>query len=124
MTIEDTVKEFKNCQSKIQVWKKAHRADHFADITRLEKSMEKIYTNYTTILIDYRRTKKERYLEQAEQIKKESTQLKNSASLNFWQLSAKENYKGSQNRLTFSTNDRILYIIIRQTERHICYIHF
>ena len=71
MTIEDTVKEFKNCQSKIQVWKKAHRADHFADITRLEKSMEKIYTNYTTILIDYRRTKKERYLEQAEQILQE-----------------------------------------------------
>ena len=71
MTIEDTVKEFKNCQYKIQVWKKAHRADHFADITRLEKSMEKIYTNYTTILIDYRRTKKERYLKQAEQILQE-----------------------------------------------------
>ena len=33
--------------------------------------MEKIYTNYTTILIDYRRTKKERYLEQAEQILQE-----------------------------------------------------
>jgi|TARA_B110000285_G_scaffold211508_1_gene254247 hypothetical protein len=68
MTLETTIKEFKDCQSKIQSWRKIHRVDHFADITRLEKAMEKIYTNHTTILIDYRRTKNERYLEKAEQV--------------------------------------------------------
>ena len=65
MIIENTLKEFQECQSKIRAWKKIHSSDYFADITRLEKSMEKIYTSYTTILIDYRRTKKERYLDQA-----------------------------------------------------------
>ena len=71
MNIENTIKEFQECQSKIQTWKKIHRTEYFADIVRLERSMEKIYTNYTNILVDYRRTKKERYLEQAEQILQE-----------------------------------------------------
>ena len=119
MNIENTIKEFQECQSKIKTWKKIHRTEYFADIVRLERSMEKIYTNYTNILVDYRRTKKERYLEQADQILQEGIDtVKNSASLNYWLLSAKEKCKGSQNRLTFSLNDRILYIIIRQTERH------
>ena len=71
MNIENTIQEFQECQSKIKTWKKIHRTEYFADIVRLERSMEKIYTNYTNILVDYRRTQKERYLEQAEQILQE-----------------------------------------------------
>jgi len=59
---------------RIQVWKNNHGI-FINDIKKLENTMNKMYDEYTTILIDYRRTKKDRYLEEANSVLIEAINL-------------------------------------------------
>ena len=65
MEHEKILIEFKEYMDRLQIWKKNHGI-FINDIKKLENSMNKMYDEYTNILIDYRRTKKERYLEEVE----------------------------------------------------------
>lgn len=67
MKHEQLLTEFKEYQERLQVWKRNHGI-FINDIKRLERTLDKMYDEYTNILVDYRRTKKERYLEQANQV--------------------------------------------------------
>tara|TARA_B100001996_G_scaffold264563_2_gene206413 strand:+ start:346 stop:618 length:273 start_codon:yes stop_codon:yes gene_type:complete len=74
MEHEKIVLEFKEYMDRLQIWKKNHGI-FINDIKKLENSMNKMYDEYTNILIDYRRTKKERYLEEASSILIEAINL-------------------------------------------------
>ena len=67
MEHEKILSEFKEYMDRLQIWKKNHGI-FINDIKKLENSMNKMYDEYTNILIDYRRTKKERYLEEANSV--------------------------------------------------------
>lgn len=67
MKHEQLLLEFKEYQERLQVWKRNHGI-FINDIKRLERTLDKMYDEYTNILVDYRRTKKEHYLEQANQV--------------------------------------------------------
>jgi len=64
MEHEKILLEFREYMDRIQVWKNNHGI-FINDIKKLENTMNKMYDEYTTILIDYRRTQKDRYLEEA-----------------------------------------------------------
>ncbi len=74
MEHEKILIEFKEYMDRLQIWKKNHGI-FINDIKKLENSMNKMYDEYTNILIDYRRTKKERYLEEASSILIEAINL-------------------------------------------------
>ena len=67
MEHEKILLEFREYMDRIQVWKNNHGI-FINDIKKLENTMNKMYDEYTTILIDYRRTKKDRYLEDANSV--------------------------------------------------------
>ena len=74
MEHEKILLEFREYMDRIQVWKNNHGI-FINDIKKLENSMNKMYDEYTTILIDYRRTKKDRYLEDANSVLIEAINL-------------------------------------------------
>ena len=74
MEHEKILSEFKEYMDRLQIWKKNHGI-FINDIKKLENSMNKMYDEYTNILIDYRRTKKERYLEEADSVLIEAINL-------------------------------------------------
>jgi|TARA_A200000159_G_scaffold159325_1_gene177822 oligoribonuclease NrnB/cAMP/cGMP phosphodiesterase (DHH superfamily) len=74
MEHEKILSEFKEYMDRLQIWKKNHGI-FINDIKKLENSMNKMYDEYTNILIDYRRTKKERYLEEANSVLIEAINL-------------------------------------------------
>ena len=74
MEHEKILLEFREYMDRLQIWKKNHGI-FINDIKKLENSMNKMYDEYTNILIDYRRTKKERYLEEASSILIEAINL-------------------------------------------------
>ena len=74
MKHEQLLVEFKEYQERLQVWKRNHGI-FINDIKRLERTLDKMYDEYTTILIDYRRTKKEHYLEKASSVLIEAINL-------------------------------------------------
>jgi len=74
MEHEKILSEFREYMDRIQVWKNNHGI-FINDIKKLENTMNKMYDEYTTILIDYRRTKKDRYLEEANSVLIEAINL-------------------------------------------------
>jgi hypothetical protein len=74
MEHEKILLEFREYMDRIQVWKNNHGI-FINDIKKLENTMNKMYDEYTTILIDYRRTKKDRYLEEASSVLIEAINL-------------------------------------------------
>lgn len=74
MKHEKILLEFREYMDRIQVWKNNHGI-FINDIKKLENTMNKMYDEYTTILIDYRRTKKDRYLEEANSVLIEAINL-------------------------------------------------
>ena len=74
MEHEKILLEFREYMDRIQVWKNNHGI-FINDIKKLENTMSKMYDEYTTILIDYRRTKKDRYLEDANSVLIEAINL-------------------------------------------------
>ena len=64
MEHEKILLEFREYMDRLQLWKKNHGI-FMNDIKKLENTLNKMYDEYTTILIDYRRTKREHYLEKA-----------------------------------------------------------
>ena len=74
MEHEKILSEFKEYMDRLQIWKKNHGI-FINDIKKLENSMNKMYDEYTNILIDYRRTKKERSLEEANSVLIEAINL-------------------------------------------------
>lgn len=67
MDHEALLLEFKEYQDRLQIWKKNHSI-FINDIKRLENTLNKMYDEYTNILVDYRRTRKQRYLDEANQV--------------------------------------------------------
>jgi hypothetical protein len=74
MKHEQLLVEFKEYQERLQVWKRNHGI-FINDIKRLERTLDKMYDEYTNILVDYRRTKREHYLEQANQVLVQALEL-------------------------------------------------
>ena len=74
MEHEKILIEFKEYMDRLQIWKKNHGI-FINDIKKLENSMNKMYDEYTNILVDYRRTKKDRYLEEANKVLLEAINL-------------------------------------------------
>jgi hypothetical protein len=74
MEHEKILSEFREYMDRIQVWKNNHGI-FINDIKKLENTMNKMYDEYTTILIDYRRTKKDRYLQEANSVLIEAINL-------------------------------------------------
>ncbi len=74
MEHEKILLEFKEYMDRLQVWKNNHGI-FINDIKKLENTMNKMYDEYTTILIDYRRTKRDHYLEQANAVLIEAINL-------------------------------------------------
>jgi len=74
MDHEALLLEFKEYQERLQVWKRNHGI-FINDIKRLERTLDKMYDEYTNILVDYRRTKREHYLEQANQVLVQALEL-------------------------------------------------
>ena len=64
---EALIKEYNDYRDRIEVWKKQHGIFH-NDIKKLEDSVDKMMDQRSDVLIDYRRTKKQRYLDEADQI--------------------------------------------------------
>ena len=67
MDHEALLLEFKEYQDRLQIWKRNHGI-FINDIKRLENTLNKMYDEYTNILVDYRRTRKQRYLDEANQV--------------------------------------------------------
>jgi len=67
MDHEALLLEFKEYQDRLQTWKRNHGI-FINDIKRLENTLNKMYDEYTNILVDYRRTRKQRYLDEANQV--------------------------------------------------------
>jgi len=74
MEHEKILIEFKEYMDRLQIWKKNHGI-FINDIKKLEHTMNKMYDQYTNILVDYRRTKKDRYLEEANKVLLEAINL-------------------------------------------------
>lgn len=74
MDHEALLLEFKEYQDRLQIWKRNHGI-FINDIKRLERTLDKMYDEYTNILVDYRRTKREHYLEQANQVLVQALEL-------------------------------------------------
>ena len=64
---EALLKEYNDYRDRIEVWKKQHGI-FYNDIKRLEDSVDKMMDKRSDVLIDYRRTKKQRYLDEADKI--------------------------------------------------------
>ena len=68
MTEEETLlTEYNDYMNRIQTWKKNHGI-FYKDIQKLEDSVDKMMDKRSDVLIDYRRTKKQRYLDEADEI--------------------------------------------------------
>jgi hypothetical protein len=67
MDHEALLLEFKEYQERLQIWKKNHGI-FINDIKRLENTLNKMYDEYTNILVDYRRTRRKHYLDEANQV--------------------------------------------------------
>jgi len=74
MDHEALLLEFKEYQDRLQIWKRNHGI-FINDIKRLENTLNKMYDEYTNILVDYRRTRKQRYLDEANQVLIEALEL-------------------------------------------------
>jgi hypothetical protein len=74
MKHEQLLVEFKEYQERLQVWKRNHGI-FIKDIKKLENTLNKMYDEYTNILVDYRRTRKQRYLDEANQVLIEALEL-------------------------------------------------
>jgi len=61
------LKEYNDYKDRIEVWKKQHGI-FYNDIKKLEDSVDKMMDKRSDVLIDYRRTKKQRYLDEANEI--------------------------------------------------------
>ena len=64
---EALIKEYNDYRDRIEVWKKQHGILYY-DIKKLEDSVDKMMHKRSDVLIDYRRTKKQRYLDEADEI--------------------------------------------------------
>ena len=64
---ETLLKEYNDYRDRIEVWKKQHGI-FYNDIKKLEDSVDKMMDKRSNVLIDFRRTKKQRYLDEADQI--------------------------------------------------------
>ena len=74
MNSEAILLEFKEYMDRLQIWKKNHGI-FINDIKKLENTLNKMYDEYTNILVEYRRTKREHYLEQANKVLVEAIEL-------------------------------------------------
>lgn len=74
MQTEQLIAEFNEYIDRLQIWKKNHGI-FINDISKLEKTLNKMYDNYSNIMIDYRRTRRDHYLEQANQVLIEAIDL-------------------------------------------------
>ena len=74
MEHEKILIEFKEYMDRLQIWKKNHGI-FINDIKKLENTLNKMYDEYTNILVDYRRTRKDRYLEEANAVLIEAINL-------------------------------------------------
>lgn len=68
---EELLQKFKELQDRIPQWKKQHGI-FINDIKRIENSAEKFYDEYQNIMIDYKRTRKQHYADQAEEVLKQA----------------------------------------------------
>ena len=72
MTEEETLlTEYNDYMNRIQTWKKNHGI-FYKDIQKLEDSVAKIMDKRADVLIEYRRTRKQRYLDEANAILKDA----------------------------------------------------
>ena len=68
---EALIKEYNDYRDRIEVWKKQHGI-FYNDIKKLEDSVAKIMDKRADVLIEYRRTRKQRYLDEANAILKDA----------------------------------------------------
>ncbi len=68
---EKLLLEYEDYMSRLQTWKKNHGM-FYRDIQKLEDSVAKIMDKRADILIDYRRTRKQRYLDEANAVLKDA----------------------------------------------------
>ena len=74
MNTEQLIAEYKEYMDRLQIWKKNHGI-FINDIRKLEKTLNKMYDDYSNIMIDYRRTRRDHYIEQANQVLTEAIEL-------------------------------------------------
>ena len=68
---EALIKEYNDYRDRIEVWKKQHGI-FYNDIKKLEDSVDKMMDKRSDVLIEYRRTRKQRYLDEANAILKDA----------------------------------------------------
>ena len=68
---QQLLNEYNDYMSRIATWKKNHGI-FFKDIQKLEDSVAKIMDRRSDKLIEYRRTRKQRYLDEANDILKDA----------------------------------------------------
>ena len=74
MNTEQLIAEYNEYMDRLQIWKKNHGI-FINDIRKLEKTLNKMYDDYSNIMIDYRRTRRDHYIEQANQVLTEAIEL-------------------------------------------------
>jgi len=74
MNTEQLIAEYNEYMDRLQIWKKNHGI-FINDIRKLEKTLNKMYDDYSNIMIDYRRTRRNHYIQQANQVLTEAIEL-------------------------------------------------
>jgi hypothetical protein len=74
MELETLLEQYNEYRQRITVWKKTHGI-FYNDIKRLENQLNKLYDEHTTVLVNYRRTRKTQHLDHAIDILKTAINL-------------------------------------------------